>query len=415
MKREPDKVAAELERRLRKDLLSTGDFQRIHPLPQSGADVPDDLDARLVVLGTAHPYSREGGSPAELAAKAILQTRGNAPRLYQNTLVFLAADKTRLQDLDEAARKYLAWQSILADEARLGLTTHQKTQVTQQMAAADSTATARLPETYQWLLVPGQSTPQSAVTWEALRLSGTDSLAVRASRKLRTDELYLTSFAPTRLRMELDKVPLWRGNHVPVKQLVEDFARYLYLPRLKDSTVLLHAISDGVNLMIWQDAFGFADSYDETAGRYLGLRGGTLVNLTDAHSSALLVKADVAARQMDDERATPAGGAPGATPGAGPGASPARPGGTPPSQPPGAAKPKRFHGTVSLDAARVGRDASKIAEEVISHLVGLVGAHVTVNLEIEAEMPDGAPDNVVRTVTENSRTLRFTSQGFEKE
>ena len=415
LKREPDRVAAELERRLRKDLLSSGDFQRIHPLPQTGADVPDDLDARLVVLGTSHPYSKEGDSSAELAAKAILQTRGNAPRLYQNTLVFLAADKTRLQDLDEAARKYLAWQSILADEAQLGLTTHQKTQVTQQMAAADSTATARLPETYQWLLVPGQSTPQSAVTWEALRLSGTDPLAVRASKKLRTDELYLTSFAATRLRMELDKVPLWRGNHVPVKQLVEDFARYLYLPRLKDSMVLLHAISDGVNLMIWQDAFGFADSYDETAGRYLGLRGGTLINLADAHSPALVVKPDVAAKQIDDERAIPPGGGAGTTPGDGPGVSPLPPGETPPVQPPGAAKPKRFHGTVSLDAARVGRDASKIAEEVISHLVGLVGARVTVNLEIEAEMPDGAPDNVVRTVTENSRTLRFSSQGFEKE
>jgi len=25
------------------------------------------------------------------------------------------------------------------------------------------------------------------------------------------------------------------------------------------------------------------------------------------------------------------------------------------------------------------------------------------------------PDNVVRTVTENSRTLKFTNQGFEKE
>jgi hypothetical protein len=43
------------------------------------------------------------------------------------------------------------------------------------------------------------------ITWEALRLSGTDALAVRASKKLRTDELYLTSFAPTRLRMELDR------------------------------------------------------------------------------------------------------------------------------------------------------------------------------------------------------------------
>ena len=76
---------------------------------------------------------------------------------------------------------------------------------------------------------------------------------------------------------------------------------------------------------------------------------------------------------------------------------------------------KRFHGSVPLDPARVGRDASRIAEEVIAHLSGLVGAKVTVTLEIEAEIPSGAPDHVVRTVTENSRTLKFTSQGFEVE
>jgi hypothetical protein len=38
-----------------------------------------------------------------------------------------------------------------------------------------------------------------------------------------------------------------------------------------------------------------------------------------------------------------------------------------------------------------------------------------VTVEIEAEIPNGVPDNVVRTVTENSRTLGFTSQGFEAE
>jgi hypothetical protein len=74
--------------------------------------------------------------------------------------------------------------------------------------------------------------------------------------------------------MELDRVPLWRGNHVAVKQLVEDFARYLYLPRLKDSSVLLHAISDGVNLLTWTGRFAFADSFDEAAGSLPGLRGG---------------------------------------------------------------------------------------------------------------------------------------------
>ena len=76
---------------------------------------------------------------------------------------------------------------------------------------------------------------------------------------------------------------------------------------------------------------------------------------------------------------------------------------------------KRFHGTVDLDATRVGRDASQIADEVIAHLAGLVGANVTVTLEIEAEIPNGAPENVVRTVTENSHTLQFTNQAFERE
>ena len=71
--------------------------------------------------------------------------------------------------------------------------------------------------------------------------------------------------------------------------------------------------------------------------------------------------------------------------------------------------------TVSLDPSRVGRDAGRIADEVISHLAGLVGSSVKVTLEIEAEVQAGTPENVVRTVTENSRTLKFTTHGFEEE
>jgi len=82
---------------------------------------------------------------------------------------------------------------------------------------------------------------------------------------------------------------------------------------------------------------------------------------------------------------------------------------------PAAASPKRYHGAVTLDATRVGRDASLIADEVIAHLAALVGARVMVTLEIEAEIPAGAPDHVVRIVTENGRTLKFSSQGFERE
>lgn len=414
LKREQDKVSAELEKRLRHDLTRSGDFSRIHPMPHNGSDVPDDMEARLVVLGDAHPYTKESVSVAQVAAKEILENRGNAPRLYRNALVFLAADKTRLQDLEDATCKYLAWQSILNEQQSLNLTHYQIAQAETQKKAADGAVTARLPETWQWLLVPVQKSPSEPVIWEALRLSGADALAVRASKKLRSEELFLTSYGPTPLRMVLDRIPLWRGDHVQVRQLVDDFARYLYLPRLKDSQVLLHAISAGFTLLTWeQDSYGFADSFDEAEGRYKGLRSGALVHLTDTHSTALVVKPEVASKQLEAERKEPV-----PTPGTGnTGQTGSGQGATDPQGGWGvvAEKPKRFHGTVALDATRVGRDASKIAEEVVAHLAGLVGAKVNITIEIEAEIPEGVPDSVVRTVTENSRTLKFGSHGFERE
>ena len=204
----------------------------------------------------------------------------------------------------------------------------------------------------------------------------------------------MTGFAATRLRMELDRVPLWRGDHVPIKQIVEDFARYPYLPRVSDPTVLLNAISDGIALLTWeQDAYALADSFDDEAKRYRGLRGGKVVSLPDADAPGLLVKSDIARQQLDAESAQPPSGGEVAGPGTG-GESTVQEGGSGPGEvPPGTPSPHptRFHGTATLDSARVGRDASRIADEVISHLSGLVGAKVTVTLEIEAEVPAGSP------------------------
>src|SRR6185295_140060 len=139
-----------------------------------------------------------------------------------------------------------------------------------------------------------------------------------------------------------------------------------------------------------------------------------------AESAGLVVKSEVARRQVDADAADAAAvsipaGEPSPGSPAGPSSSPSptsEPGATGPVAP---ARPRRFHGTVRLDPARVGRDASRIADEVIAHLAGQVGAEVTITLEIEAFLPDGASEQTVRTVTENGRTLKFDSQGFERE
>lgn len=206
-------------------------------------------------------------------------------------------------------------------------------------------------------------------------------------------------------------MPLWRGDHVPVRQLAEDFARYLYLPRLRDSSVLAGAIRDGIGLLTWeQDSFAYAESYDDDAKRYRGLRHNQQMSV-NADDAGLLVKPAVARGQLDAEVAPPP------TPdGKLDEPTTDNPAGEP--APNGAGEgPKltRYHGTVVLDPARTGRDAGRIADEVISHLVGLIGSNVRVTLEIEADIPAGASETVVRTVTENARTLKFTNQGFEKD
>ncbi|MFN8669447.1 MAG: DUF499 domain-containing protein [Gemmatimonadaceae bacterium] len=416
LKRSPDKVSHELEERLRFDLRKYGDFSRIHPVPRSGADVPDDLDARLVVIPAEYPYSGDADNDAFKAAKAILESRGSAPRLYRNTLVFLAADKARLRDLEDAIRKFLAWESILAEKETLDLSPFQQKQAETQRRLAESTLVARVPETYQWLIIPEQPKPTDAVRLRAAKLTGSDPLAVRASRKLKTEEAMVGVLGATVLRKYMDDVPLWPDNHVEVRKLVEDFAKYPYLPRLAGPEVLVRAARDGVALLTWEhDSFAFAESYDDAVKRYRGLRRGELVNAVTADGAGVLVKPSVARAQLDRDvpgtQPTPPGTvvippAPGNV---------EKPGSTPPSPGTSPVPPTRYFGTVALDAARVGRDAGRIAEEVISHLAGLVGSDVSVTLEISASVPGGVPEQVVRVVTENSRTLKFSSHGFERE
>jgi len=429
LKRDPDRVHQEIEKRMRQALRERGDFYGVHPFPQSSADVPDVLETRLVVLGPSTPHARNNPDSAALRkAREILEMRGSTPRLYRNTLVFLAPDETRLSDLEEAVRRYLAWESILNDREALNLDPQQVRQAEAQKQSADKTVGARLPETYFWLLVPvqqgaqGQPDPTAEVTFEALRLQGTDPLAVRASKRLCNEELLVTNLAGTRLRMELNRVPLWPGDHVEVRQLVEYFARYVYLPRLKSPEVLVEAIRDGVGLLTWdKDAFAYADSYDEASHRYRGLRCGENIAISVSAPQGLLVKPEVALRQRALEQEAVGAMTSGLTVSHAPLPSTTSTVGeqklaaSSAPTPPGAASPRRFHGSVVLDPLRVGADAGRVAQEVIAHLMGLPGVHVTVTLDIEATLPEGLPEHVVRVVTENCRTLKFTSHGFERE
>ena len=417
--RKPHLVEDEIIRRI-KDLVKRdrGEFVGIHPIPANSGEVPDDMTCRLVILGTTAPHrSRSEESKAIAAAKEILERRDNSPRIYRNMLVFLAADTERLAELEQAVRAWLAWTSIQQDEDQLNLDAAQKRQAATQIQKNDEAIQARLLETFCHLLIPSQD-GTAPIQWGTTRLQGGESLVGRASRKLKSDQQMIIEWSPALLRMELDRW-LWREtDHLSVKQLWEYMAQYLYLSRLRDEQVLLKAIRDGVNSITWKDYYAYASAVRED-GHYIGLVAGAIPAVT-MDSASVLVKPEAAQRQRDADAATPQ---PQVYP---PGQEPSEGGkkagdggpdegtgdGMPPESQPVVLR--RFHGTVELDPIRLGRDAGRISEEVITHLAGLVGAKARITLEIDIEAPEGIPEDKARIVTENCNTLKFKGHGFEE-
>ena len=424
----PHLVDLEILRRLDVVRKQRGDFAAVHLNPTSPADVPDETDTRLVVFSTAHPHNpREAtNNLGTQFALSILAQRNAGDRAYKNALVFLAPDHGQLEFLQRDIRKYLAWKSVKDDEVTLNLDSHTKAQADAKTKEFDKTANMHLAETYIWLLVPEQTLEENRsnapVRFLSIKVPGPEiaDLASRVIRKLRQEELLYTEMGGVILGMKLNGFDfLWRNaQHVAVKQLQDDFAHYLYLPRLLRESVLLEAISDGTTHLMWrEETFAYADGVDEKTGRYLGLKGG---DPSLARLSGLLVKSAAADAQMAQDSQRDQGKGKGDAETGGGGEQPPRHDDTTKKtdnvkDAPKPKLPRRFHGHVQLDPNRTGRDAGTIAEAIIQHLTLLNGAEVEIALEIRAHIPDGASEQIVRTVTENCRTLKFTGFGFEEE
>jgi hypothetical protein len=431
--RSEDEVSIELVKQLRAHT-RRGDFAAVHTAPSTSSEVPDEDRVRLVVLGPNHSHSsKTEDSPARSTCADILDNRGSGRRTYRNMLAFLAPDRTRLEELNQAIRQYLSWASIVDARVELNLNEFSAKQAITKRDQALETVKQRVLETYCWLLVPTQTDLQGAVTWDEARLQGQDELAVRASRRMTNDQSLITQFGAVLLKRELDRIPLWREGgdeteraHVSTRQLWEDFATYPYLPRLRDSQVLIQAIHDGILSTSWEaDTFAYASGVDVVSGRYQELAAGHGAPAVHLDGSAVLVRPTVAAAQFETERlerektgggSTEGAGTGGTTPGPEGGEGVSTDGGEPDGGTTTAtAVARRFHGVVEVDPERINRDAGSIADNVVQHLTKLPGASVHVTIEVHAVVPDGAPDDVVRTVNENARTLKFQDFGFDEE
>ncbi len=406
-----------IETRLR-SLRKEHPFGGIHICPATSLDVPDDQIARLVIMRPCDEYRATSSvNDAMTAVVDILNNRGNSPRIYRNMLSFIAPDHDLMISLKHAVRLYLAWSSIKEDSEDLNLDAAQNRETSNNLKRSNETVDARIKEAYCWLLVPyiDRNSKVKTIIWDTLRISGgNDSIISKAAKKMIQNETIITQWAPALLLMELDNM-LWRDSeNIAIKKLWEYLCTYCYLPRLASEQVLEDVIRKGLHST---EYFAVADGHD--GNRYLGLKFNQYVGIIER--SGYLVKVNAAKKQLADEAEQAVNNFP--VPestdnnGDSEGASlplPSRDtGGGEKEALPENPKNTHFFMSAQLDTTRIGRDVQRLVEEVISHLSSVDGAKVEVSLELNATSPNGMSQKVVRTISENCKTLKVQSFGFD--
>lgn len=441
----PDDVDHEIMEMLRKQQSSRGIFDRIHVATNGSGDIVDTPETALVLLGPMYTHVRgqvgaDGGSSSDaiVAARNVVDTRGDGRRQYRNALLFLAPDHSKLNDLRKAVAEHIVWSGIVDAQESLNLDAQQLRQAKSRVEDAERTSSARLRETWSWLLAPWSEAVSGAeIQWDARQLKpGRDDepLAVVAGKRALTEEFVIENYAASVLRTQIDQLPTFRDgwNHIGIRELASWFSNYLYLPRLKSPGVLQKSISDGLRVLTWErDTFAYADSWDEKESRYRGLTTG-LANVIDVnmHSSAVLVNPAAAKQQFDaDEQERAARAREGMYPSAPTGETGSQvneagavardtQAGAPGEQDftqTATKLARRYYGSVALNHQTLASQVTEISRELITHLSGIYGSSVKISLEIEAEVPDGVPEATRKHIEERASDLRFDQSEFVEE
>jgi hypothetical protein len=400
----------EMKRRLQ-SMRERGPFAALHAFPDGPGDISDDDDGvHLVLLPLTHHHVPNGqGTPAIDLAEQILTQRNAGPRLNRNMLVFCAASEARLTELRQGVRMHLAWKSIVADEQALQLTPNDLRQATTKVAETDEIVKQRIFETFQHILVPEQTPGTREIRWHQTKPSGTGPLAERIAKKLESEERLITRYGGTRVRMDLDRIPLWSERQdIAVDALWKAYSQFPYLPRLASFDVLAHAISDGVAKTDWAaETFAYADAHENM--RWVGLQVGQHLSVA---RSGLLVHPAPAVDQLE-QKAPPNGGGIGRNGGDDDGDDDGTRPPPPPPPPAAGTQPTKYYARFDLSTVRAIRQLQDILANVVDHLSKADDGNVTLTLEINGTS-SGYGDGTVRAVRETAGHYGARANEFER-
>ena len=403
-------VDAEIIRRL-SEFNQRNSNHAIISCPQYPADVRDEDFVRLIILRPDQPKpsrSAESDHASEIS-KTMLSTCGNEVRRTRpNTLLFLAASSDGVREMRAAARRFLAWDSIINGNRRVAnLTGDRHRQSSDQQHEASRTLQNALSNAYRWIMAPGQPDPQNAEyetdNWRQIAIQ--PDIAANALQRFVADDLLVNALTPEALNRHL-KERIWNlpnpRYHITVDELWDLLTHNVYLGlRLRNREVLEQCLTEAVKAGV----FGRADGYDTATQKYRTLvRGinesGTAHQVSPLTSSTLIVEPDIAQLHLEEEpfprKGEPSNGDP--TPVPTPEPNPTR-------KPESRLARRLIARKAVAEQDAVSYDFNGTIRDEIARVMAAAGCSVTVEVTVTISKEDGISENAARSLRDNSIML----------
>ena len=381
--------------------------------PQSPADVRDEDFVRLVILRPDQPKpsrSAEHNHASESARLLLATSSSEVRRTRPNTLLFLAASSDGVREMRAAARRFLAWDSIINGSRRVAnLTGDRQSQSRTQQQEANTVLQGALSNAYRWIMAPSQPDPQNAeydtANWR--QISPQADIADNAAKRFVTDELLVETLAPEALNRRL-RERIWNGPnpryHVTVDELWDIITRNVHLGlRLRNRQVLEQCLIEGTK----SGVFVRADGYDAANGAYRNLQrsigeSGASYQVSSVTGSTLIVEPEIAQLHLEEAPAPIVEDTNGGPP-------PEPP--EPPKGPdiptiPETRRPRRMVARKKVaQQEAVSYDFNATIRDEIARVMAAAGCSVSIEVAVTVSNDEGISENVARSLRDNSGML----------
>lgn len=404
-----------------------GMFAKVTVAPTSEDSIADADACTLVIDHPRYAISRNADRRSDgmrWMRKAVDEANG-AQRRNRNMVMFAAADRDRMSMVEDDTRMYLGWKKVLESSNALDLTESNKAQARLEVEQREQALRGSIRNAYIYLVYPEQL--QTNAAYELRQVNVVDdpelSIARRMGDKAQDNQALLRTMDASTLSMDVlaHMRSQFEDGTLPLADVWSCMARFVYMPRLTGKAVLDDCIEAMPGTVMEAELrFAVAAGRDKETGHLQQL---VIPGITDSQrifhvsDSTLIVDWDTAMEQythdeqamqdatkdsnVDDFHARHLAPQTGAE-------EPATE-----TEVPHPLK-TRYFAMVRLDEQMPNRTISQLNERILDQL-RLVGAKVTLQLDVQAYRPDGFDEEFVERITDASKDMEVQDFNFEED